>query len=73
MYEVNRAFGKLTSSSQCTLLSCRSPSSGPTSTWVVSPWRTEYTGAQTIVENRESMSACRLTTTKTRKRFGSRA
>ena len=26
-----------------------------------------------IVENRESISACRLTTTNTRKRFGSRA
>ena len=49
------------------------PSFSPTSTCVASPWRVEYTGAQMIVENRESISACRLTTTNTRKRFGSRA
>ena len=59
--------------SQCTLLSCRSPSFSPTSTCVASPWRVEYTGAQMTVENRESISACRLTMTNTRKRFGSRA
>jgi len=61
--------GRLTSASQSTLESCLSPSSGPISTWLASPLRCEYTGAQTTVEKAESMSPWRLTTTKTRDRL----
>ena len=53
--------------------SCLSRSSAPSSTCVASPSRRVETGAQTTVENRESMRACRLTTAKTRDRFGSAA
>ncbi len=55
------------------LESCRSPSARPTSTCVESPSRRVKTGAQITVENRDSMSAGRLTTTNTRDRLRERA
>jgi len=69
---VNRDLWRLSNSSQWMLLSCLSPSLGPMSTCVARPCRAVYTGAQITVENRESIDACRLTTTNTRNRFGSR-
>lgn len=67
-----RAFlGRLMSSSQWMLLACFSPSPTPTGTWVDNPSDEEYTGAQIVVEKRESSKVCRLVTTKTRYRLGS--
>jgi len=57
---------KLTSSSQCTLLSCFSPCSVPTATCVDNPAWEEKIGAQTTVANRESIRTWRLTTRNTR-------
>ncbi len=63
--------GRLASSSQWMLLSCFSPSSTPTVTWVRKPSYREYTGAQTTEENFASVNTWRLTTTKTRSLRGS--
>jgi hypothetical protein len=52
-------------------LGCLRPSSGPTGTCVASPLPSVKTGAQITDENFESMTACRLTTTNVRARFGS--
>src|SRR5437016_5920098 len=52
---VSCGFRRLTSSSQYTALSWRSPSSMPMGTCVERPSRAEYTGAHTTVENFESM------------------
>src|SRR5215510_6979406 len=73
MNDVRDDLGILMSSSQCILLACFRPSSIPTGTCVERPSKEEYTGAQMAVEKRESNSICRLTTTKTRYRLGSRA
>ena len=63
--------GMLTRASQWMLDGCFRPSSAPTSTCDARPSRREYTGAQTTVEKRESITVCRLITTNTRERFGS--
>ena len=52
-------------------LACFNPSSGPSATCVDNPSPLLKTGAQTTVENRESISACRLATTKVRYCLGS--
>ena len=70
-YCVKSAFRKLTRLSHMIQLAYFIPSSGPTSTCVDNPSPLLKTGAQTTVENRESISACRLATTKVRYCLGS--